>query len=388
MLRFFSRPPAWPLAISLAAVAALGACADQTDPTEPQRASVEKAVATQQVETGVSEYPPEWYWADGYLSTYWEDQPLVYPSPHYVFNRAAVEGGPRVTVTKPEGTTGQYVATFPGLSSYLGSRSTLHVSGFWSLSAVHCKPMSASLVRDKVEVRCFDVSSGLPANSEISVLVNRNDEKRAFAYAHREKDSNYSPSAKSSWNPAGTTTVTRSGVGQYRVTFSNLASRLPNNLGSNVQVNAVGAGNAYCNVQNWTTTGTPNVSVDVRCYSLPTGALVDQKFNVNVQLGHAEHVGYLWNDQPTLATYYPSHTNQSSAGVGRIVVTRVGVGAYWVEWAFSDPHILGDGNAQVTAYGSNSVCKIGGASGSIVDVRCFAPNGAPADSRFMVLFGS
>jgi hypothetical protein len=293
MRRFFSRPPGWPLAISLAAVAALGACADQADPTEPRHAAVEKAVATQQAEAGFSEYPPEWYWADGYLSTYWEDQPLVYPSPHYVFNRAAEEGGARITVTKAEGTTGRYVATFPGLSSYLGSRSTLHVSGFYGISDVHCKPMGASLVRDKVEVRCFDVSSGVPANSEISVLVNRNHENRAFAYAHREKDSSYSPSAKSSWNPAGPTMVTRSGVGQYRVTFSNLASRLPNNLGSNVQVNAVGAGNAYCNVQNWTTTGTPNVSVDVRCYSLPTGALADQKFNVLVLLGHADHVGYL-----------------------------------------------------------------------------------------------
>ena len=166
-----------------------------------------------------------------------------------------------------------------------------------------------------------------------------------------------------------------------------MPSRLQNNLGSNVQVNAVGAGNAYCNVQNWTTTGTPNVSVDVRCYSLPTGALVDQKFNVLVLLGHADHVGYLWDDQPTLATYYPNHTNQSSAA-GPIEVTRVGVGAYWVVWRYADAHILGDGNAQVTAYGSNSVCKIGAAATSIVDVRCFAPNGEPADSRFMVLFGS
>src|SRR5918994_345622 len=113
MLRFFSQPPRWPLAITLLAAAALGACADQADPTEPQNAVVEKGVPALQAEAGLSEFPPSWYWADGYLSTYIEDQPLVYPSPHYVFNRAAVEGGPRVTVTKPEGTTGQYVATFP-----------------------------------------------------------------------------------------------------------------------------------------------------------------------------------------------------------------------------------------------------------------------------------
>ena len=72
----------------------------------------------------------------------------------------------------------------------------------------------------------------------------------------------------------------RTGVGRYRVTFNNLGAHLPPNVGGHVQVNAVGTSNAYCSAYNASTGGTPNLSVDVRCFAGRTGAPVDRRFTV------------------------------------------------------------------------------------------------------------
>jgi hypothetical protein len=132
--------------------------------------------------------------------------------------------------------------------------------------------VSAYLVSDKVEVRCFDARTGLPANPYFTLLVTRNYSDLAFAYAHQETATSYTPSTQGSWNTAGTT-VARRGVGQYRVTFNNLATKLPPDVMGRVQVNAVGTSNAYCNPLAWDRlTGTPNLYVDVQCYAMPTAA--------------------------------------------------------------------------------------------------------------------
>ena len=61
---------------------------------------------------------------------------------------------------------------------------------------------------------------------------------------------------------------------------------------------------------------------------------------------------------------------------------------YEIGWAGADPYIFDEGNTQATAYGSNAQCKLNGNTVSGATVRCFAPNGTPADSRFTVLLGS
>jgi hypothetical protein len=388
MQPYASRAGRRPLALALAALAALSACADQPNPAEPQGPpTADGGAARQDLGSGLGNPT---HWADGYLTA---DDPTQasYPvSPFTSFNRAARFGG-AITITRPAGTTGRYVATFPSLSSYLGGRSTVHVSGysgdFNAAEDTYCKPVGAYLVRDQVEVRCFKVSTGLPTNARFKLLVTRNYSDLAFAYAHRETSTNYAPSSQGSWNPAGTSSVVRSGVGQYRVTFNNLAALLAPGVGGHVQVNAVGTSNAHCSTSTWYTNGTPNLSVDVRCFATPTGAPVDRRFTVLFVLP-ARHLAYAWADNPSVASYSPLAYYSSNPTNGPITITRSGVGSYKVDWAYLGSELFEGGNAQVTAYGGNTLCKITSYSTTGAYVQCFAPNGTPADSRFSVLRGS
>lgn len=101
-------------------------------------------------------------------------------------------------------------------------------------------------------------------------------------------------------------------------------------------------------------------------------------------------VGYVLADDPTRASYAPAAFWSYNSKRQRNTVIRTGIGAYTVEF----PGLASTGgNAQVTALGpAPAVCKIGSArwytSGTAerLSVRCFAPNGAPADSRFTASF--
>lgn len=323
------------------------------------------------------------HWADGYLEAHSSTAALETPGPTYSFNRA---GRGTITVTKPSGTTGRYVATFGGLSATLGGRSAVRVTGL-SGGATYCKLAGAYLASDKVEVRCFESTTGLPVNSQFSLLVTRGYPDLAFAYAHLSTGTNYTPDARGSWNPAGTSTVARSGVGQYRVTFNNLGAQLPPGTLGHVQVNAVGTSNAYCNPYNWYTSGTPNLSVDVRCFEAPSGALVDRRFTVLFVLP-SEHLAYAWADKPTVGTYAPFPDYSANPAGGTITLIRGGPGAYHTNWAGAGNEIIQQGNVQVSAFGSNAQCKGYRGSPDGVRVGCFAPNGAPVDSRYQVLLGS
>jgi hypothetical protein len=170
------------------------------------------------------------------------------------------------------------------------------------------------------------------------------------------------------------------------VSFNNLGSRLPPGVGGHVQVNAVGTNNTYCNVYNWGTSGSPNLFVDVRCYTR-TGAPADTKFIVLFLLP-SEHLAYAWGDKPTISSYSPLAAYSSNPALGAITIARVAAGVYDVAWAGADSEIIDEGNAQATAYGSNAQCRVTSSYASFARVLCFAPSGTPMDTRFTVLFGS
>ena len=321
------------------------------------------------------------YWADAYLRAEYPTTASYSPTSGISFNRA----GGIINITKPAG-TGRYIATFRGLSALIGSQNTVHVTGYgWDKT--YCKPMDATLVKDKVEVRCFQMGSGLPADAKFYLMVTRNYADLAFAYAHKPGGTNYSPSAAGSWNLSGTTNVIRNGVGKYRVTFSGFGSQLPAGVGGHVQVNAIGTGSAYCKVEEWGATS--DLGVTVQCFTA-AGAPTDSKFNVLFVLP-SDHQAYAWADQPALASYTPHSSYSSNPAAGQAVsITRVGAGYYRVHWTLADDEIFDWGSLQVTAWGPDGMqCKIDGQmSGESAVVLCYTPDGTPADTWYSVLYHS
>jgi hypothetical protein len=371
-----------PLHSLVLALAALGAAACGDSPQEPiGDAALMPELALPEPEFDIPPPPPDTTrWADGYLVATSQTAASYTPDADHAYNRSG--GG--ITITKLAGYTGRYVATFYGLSALLGTKNTVQVSGF-GLDASFCKPMTGSLIQDKVEVRCFQSATGNPANAQFSLLVLRKSATRAAAYAHQPTVANYAPQAAGSWNPAGTTRVVRYGLGKYQVIFNNLGTMTTTN-GGHVQVHAVGSGKAHCRAE-WEWSGSPNLSVHAACY-LPDGHPVDAKFTVLFTLPTA-HLAYTWSTDP-LATYPPAPFYSSPGGKSVVTVQHYGTGLYTVQWPDSDSWILQGGVALVTPQGEyeSGHCKISGMGSVGVTVRCFATNGTLADTRFAVLLGS
>jgi hypothetical protein len=319
------------------------------------------------------------HWADGYVWGHGPTTASYAPVSTYAFNRL---GNP-ITITKPAGTTGRYLVRFGGLSSFLGNRSTVHVTGYAG-DNTNCKPAGPALVNNQVEVRCFQVGTGAAANALFTALVTRNYGDLAFAYASQPTAASYVPPAAQSWNPGGAINVTRSGVGSYLVTFTDLGTLTGANRG-HVQVSAVGTSSAHCKVRNWT--GTPNLAVGVLCFS-SAGVAIDSKFNVLFLLP-APRLAYVWGNSPISGIYSPDVAYRFNPSGAPVTITRTAPGSYTVTWQGADPQIIDGGDVQVTAYGAgNAQCKVTNWSGDNVVIRCFGPTGAPMDSQFTALYGS
>jgi hypothetical protein len=372
----------------LFAVALLGAaCDDSSSPLEPPTfpQSSEHAAAPERLDPAAE----RGRWADGYATAANSAYTGTYtPAAEWSYNRS---GGP-ITITKPANSTGRYIAKFSGLSALVGSRSTVQVTSSFDGNSIkqdtYCKPLTAYLVNDEVEVHCFRASTGAASNGAFKLLVIRNYADVAFAYGHQPHRSEYTPSAQGSWNPAGAIRVIKKGEGIYHVVFENLTSRLPGGVGSNLQVNAVGSGKVSCNHED--SHFQPQLIVEVRCYS-ETGAPQDSKFKVLLAMP-ANHLAYAWAERPNETDdYEPDASFRWNPSGFSVVVYRLGVGYYRVTWAGVDPYIVERGVVQVTAqHAGNAQCKVY----SIVEetesarVLCFAPDGTPTDRVFSVLLAS
>ena len=375
MTRLRSSPSFW--LGSLLATLAL-ACQDSTAPDSPL-----PSVEAEPEESAPSLPEPaalvdRTHWADGYV---WANNPFAAsytPSSAFSFNRT----GGAVQITKPAGTTGRYLVKFAGLSAFLGTKSTLHTTGY-NADDTYCKPARAYLVNDTVEVRCFQASTGAAVNAVFTVLVLRKSTRLAFAHAHQPTATNYTPQAKGSWNPGGAIQVFRDGVGYYRLNFSGVRAAMLSSSGNggHVQVSAVGKGKQYCKVFGWAAD-----VVNVRCYT-QAGTQVDTKFNVLI-LAPSNHLAYAFADQPD-ASHTSDPLYSSNPTGGAIYITRSGRGLYTVSWTGIESNLLDGGNVQVTVYASdNAQCKVSHWGGASAFVRCFYPNGALVDARYTVLLGS
>ena len=354
----------------------LAACDGSDSPFEPDAPELAEAPALEE-----SPAVADQRWADGYATIDNPTAPSYTPAADYSYNRA----GGRITSQKPAGSTGRYIVTFAGLSAALGAKSTVHVTS-GGLGNTYCKPVTGTLVKDKVEVRCIYSSSGTPTNSEFTVVILRKAATRAFAFANKPTAASYAPAGSGSYNPAGTTKIARLSIGNYHVLFNGLGAKLGGKSG-HVQVNAVGAGKAWCKAaEDWG--GNPNLGLLVQCYTTG-GQPVDAKFNLLFQLP-AAHLAYAYANSPSLSSYTVDPFWSSNPSGGIVRVNRILTGEFIVLFSGADPLILGLGNVQVTAVGwnSNATCNISQLSPDGALVRCTAANGTPVNEPFSILLGS
>ena len=316
------------------------------------------------------------HYADGYV---WAHSPTTASysgTGFYAFNRSG--GG--ITITRQgEGT---YTVRFSGLSAVLGTKSTVHVTGYTGENS-YCKPGAQKLLSDVVHIKCFDAASGRPSDARYTVYVTKRYADLAFAFGNKPTETDYAPPGSASHNPAGAIRVFRNGVGNYTVRFTGLGSRLTSN-GGHAQANAIGTGAQHCKIGSWG--GSPDLFVNVLCYTR-TGALKDVKFNLFFATPQP-NLAYAWANQPSSPSYSPSTFYRSNPSGGAVSIVRSGVGRYTVAW--SGLSLLDGGDVQVTAYGAgNSVCKVESWGSQSVAVRCFNPGtNVLVDSYFDIMFFS
>jgi hypothetical protein len=289
----------------------------------------------------------------------------------FAFNRS----GGAITITRQG--TGTYTVRFAGLSAVLGSKSTVHVTGF-NLDNSYCKPANQKLLSDVVHIKCFSPASGGPTDTYYSVYITRKYGSLAFAFADKLTSTDYAPPASASHNPSGAIRVFRSGVGTYAVRFAGFGSKLTSN-GGHAQAVAIGTGAQHCSIGGWG--GSPDLTVNVRCYSRD-GVPKDVKFNLFFATP-SPNLAYAWADQPATASYSPSTYYRSNPSGGAVTITRFALGRYKVVWSGLAPTDGGD--VQVTAYGpGNIVCKV---EEGFPVVRCFDPStNALVDSAFDIMY--
>ncbi len=207
-----------------------------------------------------------------------------------------------------------------------------------------------------------------------------------FAWAYAPTTSSYTASSAYSWSSSGQPiTITRGGVGSYTVSFAGLGGS-----GGDVQVSAYGDDRA-CKVGGWWSSGGA-LMTSVRCYD-GAGAAADARYDVQFHRealvapapqDHTPELAYLWAHSPTTAAYTPSASYAFNDGGDPSTIRRLATGVYQVTL----PGQSSTGaSAQVSAYGgSNQRCQLrrwrsmGGAA--LLEVACFTPAGAPADSMF------
>jgi hypothetical protein len=99
--------------------------------------------------------------------------------------------------------------------------------------------------------------------------------------------------------------------------------------------------------------------------------------------------GYVWANQPTVASYTPSTTYQRNSTGQLNTINRLGVGYYQV--VFENLGVYYGGTVDVTAYGGGSEnCKVQNWGPTLADqivyVRCFDAAGSAVDTMFTAAF--
>ncbi len=301
--------------------------------------------------------------------------------------------------------TGRYEVEFPNLNFFGG---VMHAAAYGSNG--HCKvwdwfPRGGSKLT--VSVYCFS-STGAPTNMPFTLLFYKNASNlttHGIAYLWSNNASpagTYTPDDLYQYNSRGVNnTVTRLGIGQYRVKFPSMQrNAAEQNKGGTVLVTAYGTNNVYCKVVGWEQDATNAINAGVNCFNA-SGSSADSLFTASFlrepgTLGIANDADesaahYVWADQPSTASYTPDtfYQSWSSPSSSAGLITRLSTGSYRV--SIKNLKAANDTTAIVTAYGGGSArCSIQswGGSAAVTDVlvNCYSSSGAASDQLFVLYY--
>ncbi|MCR9244040.1 MAG: hypothetical protein NXI31_03340 [bacterium] len=321
-------------------------------------------------------------------------QGLVFtPSTAYQFSTA----GQNITVARG-GVNNEFVVTIPAAAPSIGG--CVHASAVDGNHTAVVESWLTSTGDVQARIALYD-SVGGPANDAKFNVHWRHEgpglRREAYVWADSSTASSYTPTTDYSWNGnRPDPTITRSGTGQYQVTFPGLAAQ-GSDFGS-VQVTPFGLSPLRAKVHTW---GHSNgdVIVNVRCYDI-SGALTDGRFTCSYQEvaapihaddGSGAHV---YASEPTAVFYRPSSSYTDSNGregpPGEEMVERVSLGRYRVNLPNMAP--IASATVQVTAagpgagYATIDSWTTDGCGGTDVNVTTFDGTGGPADQRFTLLY--
>ena len=148
------------------------------------------------------------------------------------------------------------------------------------------------------------------------------------------------------------------------------------------RTNTAGSGH-HCNVVSWS-----DLVVNVQCFDA-SGSPADTAFYAHLQRERADAptVAFAWANDATGASYSPISSYVSNPGGGPVTASRTSAGVYSIHFAGFASVGVGAVHPQVSTYGEDDRrCSVSGWSSETVSIRCFDASGAPADTRYSVLF--
>jgi hypothetical protein len=349
-------------------------------------------------------YAKGWVWADNPTATL--DVPYT-PHTFYQYNNR-FDNTSKGVVTYPAADNtvvrwglGSYEVIFPNLGVRGG---VVHVSAYGGKHTCKVVRWNADLTPDlHVFVRCFNPSNGANLNGRFTVLFYKDGAKSrdyadAYVWADQESVSSYIPALEYNYNSRGVNNrVQRIAPGQYGVTLPQMEGRGGLLGGGIIMVTAYGDSNVYCKNIGFSADASLNIIAQVRCYK--GGILDDSKFTLSffrdpsaLAIRNTANKKQAWY---VLANVTPiPHTGHQTDSYGNhdATLTRLALGSYRVHL----PRIAAFDKtfAHITAYDTNtSYCNLvswvtSPSGGTNVNVKCYSPSGAAADSIFSLYYAS
>ncbi len=327
-------------------------------------------------------------------ATQWAWVVARHPSTAHYEPAAVDQGNSTGGVDKITRTTaGRYVVRLEGLASSGTARGTAFVTATGNHPRVCAVQWGTSAAAELLYVDCYSPAGTFADSAFAANYLQAYGAVGRFAYAWANNPTSSSYIPATSYNVdtlGGYVTITRSGAGQYAVTFPGLATS-----GGNVELSPHGSA-AVCQVAGWgVAKGTTDEQAGVRCLSLG-GSPVDAQFTIafvdqTALKGQGNrHQAYLYADFPAKSIYNPDAAYRFSTSGLASTIRHISTGSYLV----SLPGQPKGGGAQVSEYRSNSGdlghCQISGirtaAGPAQIGVACFDFDGTPKNEQFNLAY--